>query len=78
MGLFQKFLGGIETFFLFLEITDYGRPEKKLPSLHGRKFNPNPKFLGTLESGINVGPTFINFGSFSRPYGLIREYIKVI
>ena len=26
--------------------TDYGRPERKKPSLHGRKFNPNPKFLG--------------------------------
>ena len=26
--------------------TDYGRPEKKKPSLHGRKFNPNPKFIG--------------------------------
>ena len=32
----------------------------------------------TLASGIDVGPTFINFGFFSRPYGLIREYIKVI
>ena len=32
----------------------------------------------TLDSGIDVGPTFINFGFFSRPYGNIREYIKVI
>ena len=32
----------------------------------------------TLASGIDVGPTFINFGFFSRPYGLIREYINVI
>ena len=32
----------------------------------------------TLASGIDVGPTFINFGFFSRSYGLIREYIKVI
>ena len=23
-----------------------GRPERKYPSLHGQKFNPNPKFLG--------------------------------
>ena len=37
-----------------------------------------PKKTDTLESGIDVGPTFINFGFFSRPYGLIREYIKVI
>ena len=32
----------------------------------------------TVDSGIDVGPTFINFGLFSRPYGLFREYIKVI
>ena len=32
----------------------------------------------TLASGNDVGPTFINFGFFSRPYGLIREYIKII
>ena len=32
----------------------------------------------TLASGIDVGPTFINFGFFSRPYSLIRKYIKVI
>ena len=38
----------------------------------------NLSCLNTLYSGINVGPTFINFGFFSRPYGLIREYIKVI
>ena len=37
-----------------------------------------PLLLTTLASGINVGPTFINFGFFSRPYSLIREYIKVI
>ena len=30
--------------------TDYGRPERKLPALHGHKFNPNPKFLGTAEA----------------------------
>ena len=32
----------------------------------------------TLESGIEVGPTVINLAFFSRPYGLIRDYIKVI
>ena len=26
----------------------------------------------SLDSGINVGPTFINFGFFSRPYSLIK------
>ena len=34
--------------------------------------------LTTLASGIDVGPMFINFGFFSRPYSLIRDYIKVI
>ena len=28
--------------------------------------------MNTLESGINIGPTFINFGFFSRPYSLIK------
>ena len=32
----------------------------------------------TLDSEIDVGPTFISFECFSRPYGLIREYIEVI
>ena len=32
----------------------------------------------TLESGIEVGPTVINLAFFSRPYSLIRDYIKVI
>ena len=35
-------------------------------------------YCNTLASRIDVGPTFINFGFFSRPYGLIREYLKVI
>ena len=26
----------------------------------------------TLQSGINIGPTFINFGFYSRPYSLIK------
>ena len=30
--------------------TNYGRPVRKSPSLHGRKFTPNPKFLGTTEA----------------------------
>ena len=41
----------------------------------------DPKLLYirfTLESGIEVGPTVINLAFFSRPYGLIRDYIKVI
>ena len=40
--------------------TDYGRPVKKLPSLQGRKSNPNPKFLGTAEAYFvfHIGPKF--------------------
>ena len=30
--------------------TDYGRPVRKLPSLHGRKSNPNPNFIGKAEA----------------------------
>ena len=30
--------------------TDYGRPERKKPSLHGRKFTPTPKSLGTAKA----------------------------
>ena len=43
-----------------LHTTDYGRPERKKPSLHGRKFNPNPKFLGTAEAYFvcHIGPSF--------------------
>ena len=48
-------------FFLeFASNTDYRRPEKKQPSLHGQKFNPNPKFLGTAKAYFvsNIGPIF--------------------
>ena len=34
--------------------------------------------IHTLEFRIDVGPTVINLAVFSRPYVLIREYIKVI
>ena len=30
--------------------TDYGRPVRKSPSLHGLKSNPNPKFIGMAEA----------------------------
>ena len=36
------------------------------------------KYPSTLESGIEVEPTVINLAFFSRPYGHIRDYIKVI
>ena len=37
---------------------DYGRPEREYPSLYGREFNPNPKFLGTAEAYFvcHIGP----------------------
>jgi hypothetical protein len=31
-------------------ITDYGHPDRKLPSLNGRKSTPTPKFLGTAKA----------------------------
>ena len=42
------------------DTTDYGHPVKKSPSLHGRKSNPNPKFLGTAEAYFvcHIGPNF--------------------
>ena len=45
---------------LIVYFTDYGRPERKKPSLHSRKFNPNPKFLGTGEAYFvcHIGPIF--------------------
>jgi hypothetical protein len=30
-------------------------------------------YIFNLDSGIQVGPTFINFGFFSKPYCLIKE-----
>ena len=38
--------------------TDYGRLERKKPSLHGRKFTPTPKFSGTAEAYFvcHIGP----------------------
>ena len=43
-----------------LLVTDYGRPERKYPSLHRRKFNPNPKFLGMAAAYFvcHIGPIF--------------------
>ena len=45
---------------LFHKNTDYGRPERKLPSLHGRKFTPTPKFLGMAAAYFvyHIGPFF--------------------
>ena len=45
---------------IMAKATDYGRTERKYPSLHGRKFNPNSKFLGTAEAYFvcQIGPIF--------------------
>ena len=37
-----------------VQTTDYGRPLRKSPSLHGRKSNPNPKFLGMAEASAQI------------------------
>ena len=39
---------------------DYGRPERKQPSLHSQKITPTPKFLGTAEAYFvcHIGPIF--------------------
>ena len=49
--------------------TDYGRPVRKSPSLHGQKSTPNPKFLGTAEVYFvcHIGPNF----QISLIYGFI-------
>ena len=46
--------------FLLDFTTDYGRPVRKLPSLHGQKSTPTPKFLGTAEAYFvcHIGPNF--------------------
>ena len=41
---------GIQTEKMMCYHTDYGRPARKSPSLHGRKSNPNPKFLSTAKA----------------------------
>ena len=33
-----------------VKVTDYGRPVRKSPSLHGQKSTPTPKFLDTAEA----------------------------
>ena len=40
--------------------TDYGRPDREQPSLHGRKFTPTPKFLGMAAAYFvcHIGPNF--------------------
>ena len=44
----------------FIRHTDYRHPERKQPSMHGQKFNPNPKILGAAETYFvcHIGPIF--------------------
>ena len=70
--LFLLFKGRMRMYVLFLKDielakkfamrtnTDYGRPERKQPSLPGRKFNPNPKFLGMAAAYFvcHISPIF--------------------
>ena len=44
-------------------VTDYGRPERKQPSLHGRKFTPTPKFLGTGRSIYDIFDLYLHLVS---------------
>ena len=41
-------------------LTDYRRPVRKSPSLHGQKSTPTPKFLGTAKAYLvcHIGPIF--------------------
>ena len=43
-----------------LQTTNYGRPVRKSPLLHGRKSTPAPKFLGGAEAYFvcQIGPNF--------------------
>ena len=46
--------------FSMATFTDYGQPVRMSPSLHGRKSNPNPNFLGTGEALVvcHLDPKF--------------------
>jgi hypothetical protein len=50
---------------------------RKSPSLHGRKSNPNPKFLGTAEAYFvcHIGPNFSDFFDLCLHWvSAVREY----
>ena len=54
--------------------TNYGRPVRKSPLLHGRKSTPTPKFLGVAKAYFicHIGPNF-----FSLIYVLIGCFYTV-
>ena len=53
-------LVGSKVILLMGDGTDNGHPERKKLSLHGRKFNHNPKFLGMAAAYFisHIGPNF--------------------
>ena len=57
---YKKFIYLCCTYLNLVGNTDFGHPERKQPSLHGRKFNPNPNFLGAAEAYFvcHIGPIF--------------------
>ena len=57
---FPKDLHVLQISVLMFVLTDYGRPERKKPSLHGQKFTRTPTFLGTAEAYFvcHIGPNF--------------------
>ena len=56
----------------FAVLAQYDFPIVSFPGSTKFVLFGNPLYGLTLQSGINVGPTFINFGFFSRPYSLIK------
>ena len=55
--------------FVFIDFTEIAQRKRKSKTDTLRGSEP---YKCTLQSGINVGPTFINFGIFSKPYSLIK------
>ena len=50
----------------FITTMDYGRPVRKLPSLHGRKSTPTPKFLGRSIFCLSHRPKFSDVFKLTR------------
>ena len=60
------------------KLIDYDKERHNVQTLQANPNRNEAKYARysitpTLDSRINVGPTFINFGFFSRPYCLIKR-----
>ena len=60
-----------------VNITDQGRPVRKLHSLHGRKSTPTPKFVSTDEAYFvcHIGPSFqisLIYAFIGCPYSVVN------